>query len=192
MEISEEDIHTYVIYKAVILFKASERNNIIRGTRSLTGLWNQERDQYLQFLDNFCNQLLQNLNVDPIRGEELRSYIDLDTDEIENQIFACWSQFENQYDITFSQAFPPQPVAPVAPVAPVLNIVDQSEVSCYDDRCAICLEEIENGTPTIQYSCYHCFHESCALVWLSTSGVCPICKLGQNILYRSNQFTQYY
>lgn len=183
MELSEEDIRTYIIYKAVKLFKIGERNNIIRETRSVTGLWNQELDPYLQFLNNFCNQLLQNLNVDPIRGREL-SYIDLDTDEIDNQVFAYMSQFENQYDIAFSQAFPPPPVAPV------LNIVDQSEVSCYNDQCVICMEDLENGTPTIQYPCYHCFHESCALDWLSRSGVCPLCKSGQNILYRSNRFTQ--
>lgn len=183
MELSEQDIRTYVLYKAIRIFKVVENININQSTRSITGIWDQLRDQYLNFLSNFCNQLLQNLNVNPIIGRELMERYDIDTDEINDLVNSYIHQFANQYNIEFNQAFP-------LPQAPVVNVIDKFEVSCFNNQCGICMEELESGIQTIQYSCHHCFHETCILSWLSRSNTCPICRLEQNIYYRSDRFTQ--
>lgn len=45
-----------------------------------------------------------------------------------------------------------------------------------DDTCAICLDLYENGDTLTALPCRHFFHEHCIGPWLSSSGLCPICK----------------
>lgn len=43
-------------------------------------------------------------------------------------------------------------------------------------NCTICLELIKKDTPTVVFSCGHCYHEICAVEWLKVKAACPTCR----------------
>ena len=45
-----------------------------------------------------------------------------------------------------------------------------------EDACAICLETMRKGEPSVVLPCGHCFHDACATEWLSVKAECPTCR----------------
>ena len=46
-----------------------------------------------------------------------------------------------------------------------------------DDHCIICRDVFNIGDTVLRMpSCVHCFHESCALMWLKSHNTCPTCR----------------
>lgn len=45
------------------------------------------------------------------------------------------------------------------------------------DGCAICLDELADGSDVSILPCYHIFHPECIDMWLSRENLCPLCKV---------------
>nr|KJB21639.1 hypothetical protein B456_004G005700 [Gossypium raimondii] len=45
-----------------------------------------------------------------------------------------------------------------------------------EEKCMICLEEVEVGFEASQMPCSHVFHDDCIKKWLQQSYYCPICR----------------
>ncbi|KAL1207871.1 E3 ubiquitin-protein ligase RDUF2 [Cardamine amara subsp. amara] len=45
-----------------------------------------------------------------------------------------------------------------------------------DENCTICLDEFDNGERVVTLPCDHYFHDECAVTWLETSHLCPLCR----------------
>ena len=45
-----------------------------------------------------------------------------------------------------------------------------------ESPCAICLEELRVGDPTLTVVCGHCFHHTCIVQWLLRCNRCPTCR----------------
>lgn len=45
-----------------------------------------------------------------------------------------------------------------------------------EDACAICLETMRRGEPSVVLPCGHCFHDACAVEWLGVKAECPTCR----------------
>ena len=43
-------------------------------------------------------------------------------------------------------------------------------------QCLICLEDFQTGETRTILPCLHGFHQHCAQKWLTTKGMCPVCK----------------
>ena len=52
----------------------------------------------------------------------------------------------------------------------------KSELTENQGCCSICLEDFVRGDKRTSLPCMHGFHESCINRWLSSNGVCPVCK----------------
>ncbi len=46
--------------------------------------------------------------------------------------------------------------------------------------CSICLDEFVVGDQLVALPCKHRFHKECIARWLTTNGVCPVCKAEVN------------
>ncbi|KXS17705.1 hypothetical protein M427DRAFT_110096 [Gonapodya prolifera JEL478] len=54
--------------------------------------------------------------------------------------------------------------------APWQNVSD-------DSRCAVCLEDFQDGEELALLPCLHAYHGVCVRTWLKGNGVCPVCRL---------------
>jgi len=46
-----------------------------------------------------------------------------------------------------------------------------------DDHCIICRDVFNVGDSVLRMpSCVHCFHDSCAMMWLKSHNTCPTCR----------------
>lgn len=52
----------------------------------------------------------------------------------------------------------------------ILDIVTNSK------ECVVCQETYEMGHTVLRLPCGHCFHEACALAWLTRHNTCPYCR----------------
>lgn len=44
------------------------------------------------------------------------------------------------------------------------------------EECAICLDVLQEGQPSLRVACGHAFHDRCILHWLSRTNKCPMCR----------------
>lgn len=57
-----------------------------------------------------------------------------------------------------------------------------------DNSCSVCLDDYEEGDELLQVTCGHVFHRACIDHWLKGHRVCPCCRWGSLVLYRSERF----
>ena len=50
---------------------------------------------------------------------------------------------------------------------------NKSDISKFDDVCAICLGEMKSARET---QCHHLFHDHCLSLAIKSSNFCPTCK----------------
>lgn len=55
-------------------------------------------------------------------------------------------------------------------------IVNKEHQKQEDLVCAICKDLLPSGTEVIQLPCFHLYHQSCILPWLSARNSCPLCR----------------
>ena len=53
------------------------------------------------------------------------------------------------------------------------RVANKSDISKFDDVCAICLGEMKSARET---QCRHLFHEHCLSLAIQASEFCPTCK----------------
>ncbi|KAF7114285.1 hypothetical protein RHSIM_RhsimUnG0091400 [Rhododendron simsii] len=46
----------------------------------------------------------------------------------------------------------------------------------YEEKCAICLDDLEPKQLIIRTPCDHMFHEDCIVPWVKSHGQCPVCR----------------
>ncbi|KAK6118170.1 hypothetical protein DH2020_048071 [Rehmannia glutinosa] len=68
-----------------------------------------------------------------------------------------------------------------APPASVSFVNNMPSLTIDEDKldsmaCAICKDSFTVGTVVNQLPCFHLFHPSCILPWLSTRNTCPLCR----------------
>lgn len=61
-------------------------------------------------------------------------------------------------------------------VPPTLETYPQAWETNFDDECAICLYEFDDGDELRHLYCNHCFHRNCVDRWLVKNPFCPKCK----------------
>ncbi|KAL2557605.1 RING/U-box superfamily protein [Forsythia ovata] len=70
--------------------------------------------------------------------------------------------------------------APPAAISFVNNlprvIINENHDKLDDLACAICKDSLTVGTVVIQLPCFHLYHPSCILPWLSARNSCPLCR----------------
>lgn len=55
-------------------------------------------------------------------------------------------------------------------------VINEEHEKHEDLACAICKEVLSIGTEVNQLPCFHLYHPSCILPWLSTRNSCPLCR----------------
>ncbi|XXG68008.1 hypothetical protein AAC387_Pa06g1211 [Persea americana] len=50
------------------------------------------------------------------------------------------------------------------------------ETGCWDDVCAVCLDEFQVQQPVMNLPCSHRYHSGCLLPWLNVHSHCPYCR----------------
>ncbi|VDO28560.1 unnamed protein product [Haemonchus placei] len=68
------------------------------------------------------------------------------------------------------------------PAASVRLPVPENEI----ERCTVCLCEFETGEEVRNLRCTHIFHVNCIDKWLVYNKKCPVCRLDQLVLQRSD------
>ncbi|KAL3531581.1 hypothetical protein ACH5RR_005102 [Cinchona calisaya] len=69
------------------------------------------------------------------------------------------------------------PPAAVSVVSNLPNLVIGEGLEKLDDlACAICKDSLHIGTVVNQLPCFHLYHPSCILPWLSSRNSCPLCR----------------
>jgi len=58
----------------------------------------------------------------------------------------------------------------------VINARSQRLYNLERQNCVVCLSAFNSGEQAIRLTCEHVFHDSCITKWLSTSGICPVCR----------------
>ncbi|MBA0762273.1 hypothetical protein Gotri_011912 [Gossypium trilobum] len=59
----------------------------------------------------------------------------------------------------------------------IKEMIEKVKVEAGDEeKCMICLEEVEVGFEASQMPCSHVFHDDCIKKWLKQSHYCPICR----------------
>ncbi|KAG4132076.1 hypothetical protein ERO13_D08G009750v2 [Gossypium hirsutum] len=59
----------------------------------------------------------------------------------------------------------------------IKEMIEKIKVEAGDEeKCMICLEEVEVGFEASQMPCSHVFHDDCIKKWLKQSHYCPICR----------------
>ncbi|MBA0736015.1 hypothetical protein Gogos_009611 [Gossypium gossypioides] len=59
----------------------------------------------------------------------------------------------------------------------IKEMIEKVKVEAGDEeKCMICLEEVEVGFEASQMPCSHVFHDDCIKKWLQQSHYCPICR----------------
>ncbi|CAA2960851.1 E3 ubiquitin- ligase Praja-2 [Olea europaea subsp. europaea] len=70
--------------------------------------------------------------------------------------------------------------APRAAISVVNNlprvIINENHDKLDDLACAICKDSLAVGTVVNQLPCFHLYHSSCILPWLSARNSCPLCR----------------
>ncbi|KAG2691186.1 hypothetical protein I3843_09G219700 [Carya illinoinensis] len=55
-------------------------------------------------------------------------------------------------------------------------VIDEQHEKHEGLACAICKEVLTSGTKANQLPCFHLYHPSCILPWLTTRNSCPLCR----------------
>ena len=66
-------------------------------------------------------------------------------------------------------------IALPAPGRDVCSFV-QAAVVEKEEKCVICLEDIESGSEAACLPCSHVYHQNCILKWVERSYNCPLCR----------------
>jgi len=56
-----------------------------------------------------------------------------------------------------------------------------SNQTCQDDACSICLVSYSTGDEIMQMPCGHIFHRPCISTWMNGHSDCPLCKANLNV-----------
>lgn len=69
------------------------------------------------------------------------------------------------------------PPAAVSSVNSLPQVIVNKEHQKQEDLvCAICKDLLPSGTEVIQLPCFHLYHQTCILPWLSARNSCPLCR----------------
>ncbi|KAL1207870.1 E3 ubiquitin-protein ligase RING1-like [Cardamine amara subsp. amara] len=100
-------------------------------------------------------------------GCALKVWLSLVYDDIQIED-AVQASFEESYNIRFRSAS--------MLVVESLPRKLYEKTSSTDEKCAVCLEEFNNGSRVVTLPCEHYFDDECVVKWFETGHFCPLCR----------------